>query len=233
MASSFLLPLHSFLPAWTCFDDSYIIDPGGRSSLRIGLVSGSTVRVTVAISDGDGRISFSVEDYDGKTIVSENLASEENLFEFQPGRTDFHVLVFENSGPITQSVRWIVSVYYYDTLFQLMGVPLPILGMVMIALGVKKGEPIFADPIVKRKLKKRPRARAPSLDFDITLVRGIGPKWSEEMKAIGIDSVHELVECSPEDLAQEVGVSEKTASAWIENANEVLSLVKEATLSEG
>ena len=68
--------------------------------------------------------------------------------------------------------------------------------------------------------------------MDITLVRGIGEKWSEEMKAVGVDSVNELVECNPRDLAGKVGVSEKMANAWIENANEVLSLIKEATVSE-
>ena len=194
-------------------------------------MSGSTVRVTVAIGDGNDHISFSIEDYEGKTVISEDLASEENLFEFQPSRTDFHVLVFENNSPITQSVHWFVWVYYYDTVFQLLGVPLPILGLVMIALGGKKEEQLVVEPIVKRRVRKRSRAKTTDLDMDITLVRGIGPKWSEEMKAAGIDSVHELAKCDPEDLAQEVGISEKKASAWIENANEILLLVKEASLS--
>jgi len=233
LASSFLIPLHSFLPAWTHFDDSYNIDPEGRTSLRIGLMSGSTVRVMVIIGDGDRHIGFSIEDYDGKTIISENLESAENLFEFQPSRTDFHVLVFENNGSTPQSLRWIVLVYYYDTLFQLLGVTLPILGVVMIALGWSREKQVFAEPIVKPKLTKKRRARDVNLGMDISLVKGIGPKWSEEMRALGIDSVHELTECSPEDLAQKVGVSEKTASAWIENASEILSLLTEATLSEG
>ena len=195
-------------------------------------MSGSTVRVTVAIGDGDDHISFSIEDYEGKTVISEDLASEENLFEFQPSRTDFHVLVFENNSPITQSVHWFVWVYYYDTVFQLLGVPLPILGLVMIALGGKKEEQLVVEPIVKRRVRKRSRAETTDLDMDITLVKGIGPKWSEEMKAAGINSVHELAKCDPEDLAQEVGIPEKKASAWIENANEILLLTKEATLSK-
>ena len=195
-------------------------------------MSGSTVRVTVAIGDGNDHISFSIEDYEGKTVISEDLASEENLFEFQPSRTDFHVLVFENNSPITQSVHWVVWVYYYDTVFQLLGVPLPILGLVMIALGGKKEEQLVVEPIVKRRVRKRSRAETTDLDMDITLVRGIGPKWSEEMKAAGIDSVHELAKCDPEDLAQEVGIPKKKASAWIENANEILLLVKEASLSK-
>lgn len=196
-------------------------------------MSGSTVRVTVAIGDGNDHISFSIEDYEGKTVISEDLASEENLFEFQPSRTDFHVLVFENNSPITQSVHWVVWVYYYDTVFQLLGVPLPILGLVMIALGGKKEEQLVVEPIVKRRVRKRSRAETTELGMDITLVRGIGPKWSEEMKAAGIDSVHELAECDPKNLAQEVGISEKMASAWIENANEILLLIKEGTLSKG
>lgn len=196
-------------------------------------MSGSTVRVMVAVVDGNDRISFAIEDYEGKAIISEDLASEENLFEFQPSRTDFHVLVFENSSPITQSVHWVVCVYYYDTLFQLLGVPLPILGLIMIALGGKKEERLLAEPVVKRKVRKWRKDEPKDLGMDITLVRGIGPKWSEEMKAVGIDSIHGLAECEPEDLAQEVGISEKMASTWVENANEILLLIKEAALSKG
>jgi len=196
-------------------------------------MTGSTVRVMVAVGDGNDHISFAVEDYEGKAIISEDLASEENLFEFQPGRTDSHVLVFENNSPITQSVHWVVCVYYYDTLFQLLGVPLPILGLIMIALGRKKEHQLLVEPIVERKVRKRPRDEPADLGMDITLVRGIGPKWSGEMKAVGIDSIHELAECDPEDLAQEVGISEKMASTWIENANEILLPIKKAALSEG
>lgn len=51
------------------------------------------------------------------------------------------------------------------------------------------------------------------------------------MKAADIDSVHELVECSPRDLAKRVGIPEETALALIGNANDLLLLVKELTLS--
>jgi len=232
LVSSFLIPLHSFLPAWAHYYDSYIISPGGRSSLRIGLMSGSTARVMVASNGSEDHITFSIEDYDGKTIISERIASTENSFEFKPARTDFHVLVFENDGPVAQSVYWTVWVYYYDTLFQLLGVPLPILGVVMITLSHRKEKQVFGESIITGKSRKRLRGKGSNLGMDVTLVKGIGQKRSEQMKAVGVDSVYELVECSPRDLAEKVGVSEKTANAWIENANEVLSLIKEATVSE-
>ena len=232
LVSSFVIPLHSFLPAWAHYYDSYVISPGGRSSLRIGLMSGSTARVMVASNGSEDHITFSIEDYDGKAIISERMATTENSFEFKPARTDFHVLVFENDGPVIQSVYWTVWVYYYDTLFQLLGVPLPILGIVMIALGQRKEKQVFGESINRRKNKKRLRGKGSNLDMDVTLVKGIGGKRSEEMKAVGVDSVHELAECNPNDLAEKVGVSENTADAWIKNANEILSPTKEATVSE-
>ncbi|MEM2875782.1 MAG: helix-hairpin-helix domain-containing protein [Candidatus Bathyarchaeia archaeon] len=69
----------------------------------------------------------------------------------------------------------------------------------------------------------KPEVAAP-VQLELTRVRGIGPKWSEKLKAVGIDDVRELAKCDPKNLAENVGVSEKITSRWVKNANELLSL---------
>lgn len=138
LASPFLVTLHSILPAWALYADSYTVSPGGRDSLGIGLVSGSTVRVMVAVDGEDSDINFSIEDCDGKAIISGEIGSDEHFFCFQPSRTDFHILVFRNNGSTVQTVDWIVGVYYYDTLFWLSGFLLLIFGAVLTVLRGKR-----------------------------------------------------------------------------------------------
>jgi large subunit ribosomal protein L15 len=59
-------------------------------------------------------------------------------------------------------------------------------------------------------------------EIALTAVRGIGVKRSEKLKEVGINAVEDLAKCATKDLAEKVGVSEKIALAWIENANELL-----------
>ena len=61
------------------------------------------------------------------------------------------------------------------------------------------------------------------VNLDLTAVKGIGQKRSEQLKAAGFDSVKRLVESEPEHIAKKVGVSEKRATRWIENAKKILS----------
>jgi len=71
--------------------------------------------------------------------------------------------------------------------------------------------------------EEKAEVKAPEAPIDLTIVRGIGPKWSEKLKAAGINSTKDLAECNSEDLAKKIMVSEKMASRWIKNANEFLS----------
>ena len=64
----------------------------------------------------------------------------------------------------------------------------------------------------------------PKIETNLTKIRGIGPKRSEKLKAAGINSVEDLVGYSSKELAHKVGVPEKIAFKWIENANEILAL---------
>jgi len=57
----------------------------------------------------------------------------------------------------------------------------------------------------------------------LTEVKGISQKRFEQLKAIGMDSVKKLAESDPKEIAEKLGVSEKTSSRWIENANNLLT----------
>ena len=57
----------------------------------------------------------------------------------------------------------------------------------------------------------------------LTEVKGIGQKRLEQLKATGIDSVKKLAESDPKEIAEKLGVSEKTSSRWIENAKNILT----------
>ncbi len=56
--------------------------------------------------------------------------------------------------------------------------------------------------------------------FDLTMVKGIGPRYAERLKALGIDSVMALRDYDVTILAQTLGISEKTVADWVANAKE-------------
>ncbi len=58
---------------------------------------------------------------------------------------------------------------------------------------------------------------------ELTEVKGIGVKRSEKLRSIGIESVDNLAQSKPDDLAEKMSVSEKTASKWIKNASKLSS----------
>lgn len=90
------------------------------------------------------------------------------------------------------------------------------------ALVRRKEEEVVAEAVIE-EVEEKPVIEAPEIAIDLTEVRGIGQKRSEQLKAAGIDSVKDLAEYSPKDLADKVGVSEKIVSRWIKNAKETLS----------
>ena len=61
--------------------------------------------------------------------------------------------------------------------------------------------------------------------ISITQVKsGIGYDITQKrtLKALGFNSVKKLAESDPKEIAEKLGVSEKTSSRWIENANNLL-----------
>jgi DNA-binding transcriptional regulator YiaG len=57
----------------------------------------------------------------------------------------------------------------------------------------------------------------------LTEVKGISQKRFEQLKATRIDSVKKLAESDPKEIAEKLGVSEKTSFRRIENAKNILT----------
>jgi len=58
--------------------------------------------------------------------------------------------------------------------------------------------------------------------MELTNVKGIKEKRSEQLKALGISSVEDLAKASAEDLASKLKISPKITVRWIENAKQLL-----------
>lgn len=58
--------------------------------------------------------------------------------------------------------------------------------------------------------------------IDLKLVKGIGRKREEKLKSIGVATLEDLAGYNPAELASKLGVSEKTASRWVEEAKSLL-----------
>jgi len=70
------------------------------------------------------------------------------------------------------------------------------------------------------------RGREPSgnrMFIDLSEIKGIGIKRSERLKAIGITSAEDLAEIDPWFLANNLGISEKMAYRWVEDARKLVS----------
>lgn len=62
---------------------------------------------------------------------------------------------------------------------------------------------------------------APPL-IELTKVKGIGEKRTEQLKALGITSVEDLAKASARDLAANLKISPKITGRWIENAKKLV-----------
>jgi predicted flap endonuclease-1-like 5' DNA nuclease len=58
--------------------------------------------------------------------------------------------------------------------------------------------------------------------MELTEVKGIGEKRKDQLKALNISSVEDLVKASAEDLASKLKISPKITGKWIENAKRLL-----------
>lgn len=59
---------------------------------------------------------------------------------------------------------------------------------------------------------------APPVGTPLTQIKGIGEKRTEQLKALGINTVEELAKASPKELASKLKISPKITQRWIENA---------------
>jgi len=91
---------------------------------------------------------------------------------------------------------------------------------------IKKKTPIKekAPPIKKVKVKKpKPEKEAEVEGIPLTSLSGLGPATANKFKEVGVQSVEQLCEEVPEELANLIpGCSEKKISKWIEEGKELL-----------
>jgi predicted flap endonuclease-1-like 5' DNA nuclease len=52
-------------------------------------------------------------------------------------------------------------------------------------------------------------------------VNGIGPKRAKTLKDLGVNTVEALIRCGAAEVSKKVGVPQKTAAKWIENAKQL------------
>ena len=55
-------------------------------------------------------------------------------------------------------------------------------------------------------------------DADTDALKGIGPSYSEALSEAGIETVGDLADADPSDLADDIGVSESRVEQWAERA---------------
>jgi predicted flap endonuclease-1-like 5' DNA nuclease len=54
--------------------------------------------------------------------------------------------------------------------------------------------------------------------FDLTRIKGIGPKTIKKLKKMGIMKTSDLLRVAPGDLADKTGISYKIITRWIKDA---------------
>ncbi len=80
---------------------------------------------------------------------------------------------------------------------------------VIIIVAIKKSQPTSREEEVKETLR----------ETELTEIKGIGSKRAKELKVAGVNTISDLATASAKDLSQKIGISEKTISRWITEAN--------------
>jgi len=81
--------------------------------------------------------------------------------------------------------------------------------------------PAVTEVAKEEKIEVPPSVTAP-LILELTNVKGIKAKRSEQLKALGINNVEDLANASAKDLAAKLKISPKITEKWIDNAKELL-----------
>lgn len=73
-----------------------------------------------------------------------------------------------------------------------------------------------------RDAPPRPTPSVAAEPDDLTAIKGVGPVMSEKLIDAGITSIASVAKADPAALAQDVGVTEATATRWIESAKTLI-----------
>jgi hypothetical protein len=140
LVCSFFVPFYRFLPAWKHWEGTYTIGAGTSNGPLVELSYGPVVEGMLDISGGNNDINFSVEDFQGGTVISKTLASNKYYFgPFQAFQNTYY-FIFDNSMSLNpKTVYWIVRAYWYNLVFLIFGVSLLALGIIVALYERKKG----------------------------------------------------------------------------------------------
>jgi len=78
------------------------------------------------------------------------------------------------------------------------------------------------EAISEIKVKKQIKSKVEAIQ-NLMQVPGIGEKRAHQLKDAGIDSIEKLVKADPKEISEKLRVTEKSASKWISNAEQILS----------
>jgi len=81
--------------------------------------------------------------------------------------------------------------------------------------------PSLVTEVMKEEKKETVVEVAPP-KIELTDIKGIKEKRSEQLKTLGISSVEDLARASAEDLAGKLKISPKITGRWIENAKKLV-----------
>jgi hypothetical protein len=141
LVCSFFVPFYSFLPAWKHWEGTYTVGSGTSNGPLVELSYGPVVEGMLLISGGNNDIYFSIEDFQGGTVISKTLASNRYYFgPFQAFQNTYR-FIFDNSVSLAtpKTVYWIVRAYWYNLVFLIFGVSLLALGIIVALYERKKG----------------------------------------------------------------------------------------------
>ncbi len=80
-------------------------------------------------------------------------------------------------------------------------------------------------PPAKKELGKgseKTKSAIPIQPRELTSIEGIGASRAEKLKSCGVNSVQDLANFDPKELAEKLQISEKRVSKWIDEAKKVL-----------
>ena len=77
---------------------------------------------------------------------------------------------------------------------------------------------IHEEPPPRFRDAPRPTAASAADRDDLTAIKGVGPVMSAKLIDAGITSIAEVAKADPAALSEDIGVTEATATRWIESA---------------